>query len=100
MALRPNPAKEAHWNHEAGALQVWVTPPPEWKVDRRLLEHPPCSDVATSEELRNLSFEVQLPPGTKEGVIDAYALYFVCEGVDGVCMFLRQDFKISVQKRE
>jgi len=40
----------------------------------------------TSEELRNLSFEVQLPAGTTEGVLDAYALYFVCEGVDGVCI--------------
>jgi hypothetical protein len=100
LALRPNPAKEAHWNHEAGALQVWVTPPAEWKVDRRLLEHAPRSDVATSEELRNLSFEVRLPSGVSEGVLEAYALYFVCEGVDGVCMFLRQDFEIPVKKRE
>ena len=56
--------------------------------------------VATSEELRNLSFEVQLPSGAKEGVLKAYALYFVCEGEEGVCMFLRQDFEVPVRKRE
>ena len=71
-----------------------------WRLDRGLLEDPPRSDVAVSDELRNLSFEVELPGDVAEGTLDAYALYYVCEGADGTCRYLRQDFRIPVRKPE
>jgi len=29
-------------------------------------------------------------------MLEAYALYYVCEGLDGVCFFLRQDIPIPL----
>ncbi len=101
LAFRPAVTKDTHWNHEAGPpLQVWVAAPDGWKLDRRLLEVPRRTDVAVSTELSNLSFEVQLPADTDDGQIDAYALYYVCSGADGICAYLRQDFAIPVRRPE
>ncbi len=98
LALRPNAKKEVHWNHEVEALRVWIDAPEGWNVDKKLLEHAPRSDVATSNDLRNLSFEIQLPAGVDEGKLAAYALYYVCEGADGKCLYLRQDFEVAVRR--
>ena len=98
LALRPNARLAAHWNHEADALRVWVAPPDGWRIDRRLLEDPPRSDVAVSDELRSLSLEVELPSAAEGGELEAYALYYVCEGADGKCLFLRQDFRVRMRR--
>ena len=96
LTLRPNAELQAHWNHEAGALQVWVDAPEGWKLDGALLEDPPRSDTDVSDEPRQLTLEVELPAAGAEGRLVGYALYYVCEGVEGTCLYLRQDFELEL----
>lgn len=98
LALRPDAGQRAHWNHEAGPLQVSIEAPPGWRLDARWLEDPPRGDVATSDEVRRLSFEVALPRGERAGVLSLTALYYVCEGPEGVCTYLRRDFAVVVER--
>ena len=98
LDFRPNGAIGAHWNNEAEPMQVWVSPPVGLAVDRRshTVENAPA---ATSLETRTVEFEVQVPPGAAPGTITlpAYALYNVCEGLDGTCLYRRGDFEIEIR---
>ena len=97
LALRPNAKLDAHWNHEVDALRVWIDAEAD-VVEARLLADPPRSDVATSDELRTLSFEASLPDGVEQLTFPAYALYYVCAGEEGTCQYLRRDFEVSVKR--
>lgn len=98
LALRPNPDRKVHWNNEVDALQVWIEPPPGWQVERRLmrLDNPP---EAVSAELRRLDFELTCGDGVQPGAAElpAYALYYICEDVDGTCLYRRQDLVVPLQ---
>ncbi len=86
VALRPDAARDAHWNHEAGpTVEVWLGD------QVRVVEA--RTDVAVSEEVKTLSFERELDAGER---LVGYALYYVCEGADGRCLFLRQEFEVAV----
>ncbi|MHC5113793.1 MAG: hypothetical protein ACYTGP_05135, partial [Planctomycetota bacterium] len=98
--LRPRSGR-ASWNNEAEDLLVWVDPRAGWESDRRQGTWPrPAAEV--SRELRTLEFELRVPDDAKPGVhgIRAYALYNVCEGEDGACLYRRQDvpMKVTVKK--
>ena len=83
------------WDDGAGPLQVWIEDLPEGAtVDRRLLTAPALSDPFGRREL---DVEVQLGVG-RDGpsVLRGYAVYGVCEDVDGVCRYLRQDFEVRL----
>ncbi|MEM7230569.1 MAG: hypothetical protein AAF517_00250, partial [Planctomycetota bacterium] len=97
LVLSPSKKQKAHWNNEAKDLLVWIDPPPGIAIDKQLLTVP-NPKRATSTEDRSVEFEVKVGRDTPKGRIEvpAYALYYVCEDVDGVCMFLRQDFKIYI----
>ncbi|MEM7260350.1 MAG: tetratricopeptide repeat protein [Planctomycetota bacterium] len=96
IVLRPNEKLDAHWNNEAEPVQVWIDPPPGWKVDRAStrLSQP---DVAESEELRRTEVELLPPEGTKSARLTGYALYNVCEGRNATCRFLRQNFVVELR---
>ena len=99
LVFRPLAAMDAHWNNEVAGLVVWVDPPPGWEIDRRLLTVPNPATVV-SDEVRRVEFELQQtvdasPPGSSiRG--SAYALYYVCEGIDGTCLYRRQDIELVV----
>jgi tetratricopeptide (TPR) repeat protein len=95
VVLRPNLENQAHWNNEVDPLVVWIRPPAGWQLDRRRLTvaGPP---EAVSQETRTVEFELLGPDGA-EGLpekIGGYALYYVCEDVDGSCLYRRQDIDI------
>ncbi|HED66063.1 MAG TPA: hypothetical protein ENJ09_10980 [Planctomycetes bacterium] len=94
LTLRPNASLDAHWNHESGPpVKVWVgTPVP------KLLEVPPRSDAPTSSEPLMLTFEVEVPGDRAEFRFPAYALYYVCEGREGTCLYRRQDFTVGIRR--
>ena len=94
LALRPDEKRQVHWNHEAGpAVQVWLdTPTP------RSLVVATRDDVATSDGLQSLNFELEIAPGAHPLLVPGYALYYVCEGEGGQCLYLRQDFELEIQK--
>ncbi len=88
--------EEAHWNNEAGGMTLWVDPPQGWRVAPRRLEraNPP---EPVSDEPRRLEFEVLAPRGATSIELPAYALYYVCQGEKGACLYRRQDFAIDVR---
>ncbi len=101
VVFRPNPALKAHWNNEAGNMVFWVNLPSGWNADQRLITLPnPPQPV--SIETREVEFEVKGPKQNGAGpvTLPAYALYYVCEDVDGVCMYRRQDVPITITPQE
>ncbi|MHC4144513.1 MAG: hypothetical protein ACYSUD_07005 [Planctomycetota bacterium] len=96
VTLRPNSKRKAHWNNEAEPLKLWIEPPSGFEVQPQLLTAPQGDKPETSEP-RRLEFEVRAPAeasGTTK--LSAYALYYVCEDIGGVCMYLRQDIPVTV----
>jgi hypothetical protein len=95
VLFTPNPKKKAHWNNEAGDMKVWISPSAGIEVDRKLavLEVPPQE---VSQETRRAEFELrsetQLDRADK---LSGYALYYVCEDVNGTCLYRRLDFDIE-----
>lgn len=100
VVMRPNEKSRGHWNNESGELAFWIDPPPGWEVDRRLLSHPnAATDV--SDETRVVEFELRVPADAKSGAAElaGYLLYYVCEDMDGKCLYRRQDVAVRVRVR-
>lgn len=100
LRLEPNPENRAYWNNEMEALKVWLNPPDAWEVSERELTLP-NPDAEVSAEPREIEFEVRAPErvAARALAIPAYALYYVCEDRDGVCLYRRQDVDIRIQLR-
>ena len=100
VVLRPIEERRAHWNNEAEETVLWVEPPDGWEVDRSLHVHPIPRELVTDEP-RSLEVEVRAPEDARPGAvtIDAYALYYVCEDINGICLFRRQDLPVEVRVR-
>ncbi len=98
LIFRPNARIRAHWNNESSPMQLWVSPPPGWQVDRR--QHTlPNAGAAATRETRRLEFELRAPEDAAAGTvkIPAYALYNVCEGADGTCLYRRQNITVELK---
>jgi hypothetical protein len=100
LVMRPNAGVQAHWNNEVDPLLVWVKPPAGWAVDRNALTTPSPPETVSSEP-RELQFEIQAPenPEGERAIVSAYSLYYVCEDVDGVCLYRRQDLSVPLRVR-
>lgn len=99
VVMRPDEGAKGHWNNEVSDLVFWISPPDGWTVDRRLhrVAVPP---EPVSQELRQIELEVQTAPGFVGSMtVPAYALYYVCEDVDGTCLYRRQDVLVTLQAR-
>lgn len=98
LAFRPNLQTKAHWNNEAEDLVLWVDPPMGWEVSSRYLSFPNPKAVV-SQEARSIEFELKCPEKARPGSvrIPTYALYYVCEDVNGACLYRRQDVALEVQ---
>ncbi|HLF93499.1 MAG TPA: hypothetical protein VJB14_08550 [Planctomycetota bacterium] len=97
VTFRLNESAKGHWNNEGDPLALSVKLP----GSVTLMEggfHGPRPKEATSSEVRVLEFEAEVskeaPPGVLE--IPAYAVYDVCEDVNGTCRHVRQDVTITV----
>lgn len=106
LLLTPSAEAMAKWNDEAGSSVVWIDPPQGWSVDRQLFTLLPREGAAETA-MRSLEFEVKPQPaadGSESGEPDhapirGYALYNVCFGHEGICVYLRQDFEIPLASR-
>lgn len=97
LEFRPSETIKAHWNNEAGEMLVWVDPPEGWTADARLL-HYAVPPEPVSVERRSVEFELQAPDGfTGPASGSGYALYYVCEDVNGTCLYRRQDVPIHME---
>ena len=100
VVMRPNKESKGHWNNESGELAFWIDPPAGWEVDQRLLSHQnAATDV--SDETRVVEFELRVPADAESGAAElaGYSLYYVCEDVDGKCLYRRQDVAVRVRVR-
>ncbi|RMG49285.1 MAG: tetratricopeptide repeat protein, partial [Acidobacteria bacterium] len=101
VIFRPNDRRKAHWNNEAGDVVFWVHPPQGWAVDRQYQTIPSPSQPV-SREPRQVEFEIRCPEDARPGTVSipGYALYYVCEDVNGVCLYRRQDVILKVRVRK
>jgi tetratricopeptide (TPR) repeat protein len=100
VTLRPNESIKAHWNNEADGAVLWIDTPDGWQVDQqRMTLANPADDV--SLEPRHFEFEVRVPEATEAGThtVNTAALYYVCEDVNGICLYRRQDIHIPITVR-
>ena len=97
MIFRTIAGTEAHWNNEAEEMVLWVDPPDGWGTDARSYTHPIPMEAAT-KEVRTIEIEVRAPEELRGRsiTIPAYALYYVCEDITGICMYRRQDVAIEI----
>jgi tetratricopeptide (TPR) repeat protein len=97
VVLRPRPGTTAHWNNEAGNLELWLAPPEGVEVDGRRHVVPNAA-TAVSLEPRRVEFELQRSADASGKLsLGAYALYYVCEDARGACLYRRQDFTIPLE---
>jgi hypothetical protein len=97
VTFKPNAKAKGHWNNEANELVFWVNPPEGWEVNIRYLTVP-IPPEPVSQEARRVEFELQTPAGfTGPMTIPTYALYYVCEDVNGTCLFRRQDVPVEIE---
>ncbi len=79
---------------------MWLDPPEGWTVDRKLLrvDNPP---EPVSREARRVEFELRAPEKTTgdSATLPAHALYYVCEGTRGACLYRRRDFTVRIRLR-
>ena len=97
LVFRPNPEVKAHWNNEADGLVLWVDPAEGWEVDHSYwtVANPP---EVLSQEVRVIEFELRSPEKPEGSMtLPVYALYYVCEDIDGTCLYRRQDIPLQVQ---
>ncbi len=74
-------------------------PPPGWRVDRRL-HRVAIPSLPVSQETRRVEIEIQPPAEfTGSAAISGYALYYVCEDLDGTCLYRRQEVQASIRVR-
>nr|NIP58674.1 hypothetical protein [Gemmatimonadota bacterium]NIR79060.1 hypothetical protein [Gemmatimonadota bacterium]NIT87718.1 hypothetical protein [Gemmatimonadota bacterium]NIU31578.1 hypothetical protein [Gemmatimonadota bacterium]NIV61926.1 hypothetical protein [Gemmatimonadota bacterium] len=102
VIFEPNEEMKAHWNNEVDDLVFWVEPPEGWTVERRLHTYPVPRDRTLSTETRTVEVEVRAPEDAADlsAEIPAYALYYVCEDVNGICMYRRQDVELEMAVRD
>ena len=98
LVFRTNPAVKGHWNNEADDTEVWIEAPEGWQIDRRRLTvgNPP---QLVSDEPRHFELEVRSPKGAESTELQGFALYYVCEDVQGTCLYRRQDFTVELPVR-
>jgi hypothetical protein len=96
LELRPNEATDSHWNNEVGGLIIWVDPPEGWQVDRRKLSLP-TPPHPVSDEPRLAELEIRAPKDGGDAELTGYALYYVCEGLKGQCLYRRQDLRLALR---
>ena len=99
VLFRPNDKLKAHWNNEAEEMMVWIDPPSGWQIDKRLHTIPNSSE-ALSTELRRVEFELHRNDDTASAsfTFPIFAVYNVCEDVDGQCLHRRLNVEISVNQ--
>jgi tetratricopeptide (TPR) repeat protein len=97
VSFIPNEAIKAHWNNEVDDLIFWVEVPAGWQLDRRAVTVPNPPETV-SNETRKVELEIKAPDDASGRYeLPGYALYYVCEDVNGICLYRRQDVSLVVE---
>jgi hypothetical protein len=96
VMFRPNTQTKAHWNNSVDPLVYWMMPPGDVGVSASGLVAP-NADSEVSQETRTVEYDVTIPrTAARPLTIPGYALYYVCEDVNGVCMYRRHDITVTI----
>ena len=97
LVFRSHEESKVHWNNEAEGLIFWVDASVGWQVNRTYHEVPNPPEAVSSKP-RKIEFEVDRPASAPQAAatLRGYALYYVCEDVDGTCLYRRQDVQIRI----
>lgn len=97
VTFRPNVGTKAHWNNSVDPLVYWMKPPAGAAVSSRAVVAPNAA-TEVSQETRTVEYDVTLASATAgmRVTIPGYALYYVCEDVNGVCMYRRHDITVTI----
>ena len=102
VQLTPSKGLDAHWTNDAGPTTLVVRAPEGWKTSAAVQRSAVPTDGATSAETRLLDFELWVPESAAGQSFDLelYAVYFVCEGQEDRCLFLRQNIELELEVGE
>jgi hypothetical protein len=97
LKLTPDTARKVHWTNDAGPLLFFPEASEHYAIKHFQKSEAP-QDKLTSTETRVIEFELR-PNGTAElpASITGVAYYYVCEDVNGQCLFLRQPITVSLR---
>ena len=95
VELRPDPVRDVHWSNDAGPTLVWISVPQGWRLEQNLHELP-LPGAEPSNETRRLELEVLASSAEARPIVRGFALYYVCEGESGECVYRRRDFEIEL----
>ena len=95
ITMRPSPS--AHWNNEVDDTVLWIDTPEQWHVSQQYLTVR-NGEGETSDEARHFEFELRSPSACEIGKteIPIYSLYYVCEDINGICLYRRKDIAIPI----
>ena len=97
VSFIPVEAIKAHWNNEVDDLIFWVEVPAGWQLDHRAVTVPNPPETV-SRETRTVELEIKAPDDASGHYeLPGYALYYVCEDVNGICLYRRQDVLLMVE---
>ena len=98
LELTPDSDRMVHWNNEGEDLIIWMNDDSNWQFEKRFQRHP-NPPLPISMEGRRLEFEIRSSKRIRAGEhrLRGYALYSVCDALNGQCLYRRQDFSVIVQ---
>jgi len=94
LELRLVGNERAHWNNEDAAPELWLDLPEQCLGPKSLRMELAPGLGASSQEARRFEFELSWPAELSGSKISASLFYAVCEDVDGMCLYRRQDVEI------
>ena len=100
LRFTPDPEKKVHWTNDAGPLSFFLDGTGGAEV-RDLPGPVSAPREEASSEVRSIEFEVRPAAGEEvPKLLTGTAFYYVCEDVDGQCLFLRQDVAIFLRRSD
>jgi hypothetical protein len=98
LGFTPSPDKLVHWTNDAGSVSYHLEEGSGVSIHD--LNGPgPVPDIPASNEKRAIEFEIRPKGGGKlPGKLKGAVYYYVCEGAEGVCRYLRQPVTITIRK--
>jgi hypothetical protein len=96
LRFKPSPKGAVHWTNDAGNVSFYFENTEGFTVhDVQGPESPP--KIAASAEERKIEFELRPVDGEMlPAKIEGAAYYYVCEGLEGVCRYLRKPLTIQL----
>lgn len=100
ISYRPSPSSGAKWNNESGPMEVLLDLPNGWEASEPRLTVP-LPPEPVSGELRTVEFELRAPNGGGDlRLPSAVALYHVCRGESGECLYRRLERTLELDIRD